>query len=183
MALTYSAMLELGTPAPAFALPATDGRTYTLDSFRGAKALLVVFTCNHCPYAQAVEDRLIEIGRDYRDRGLAVVLINSNDAGQYPEDSFENMMRRAEAKRYPFPYCYDETQSVARAYHAACTPDPFLFDAGQRLFYRGRIDDNWKEPDKVTRRDLREAIEAALAGQPAPGEQRASMGCNIKWKA
>lgn len=183
MALTYSQMIELGTKAPYFQLPATDGKAYSLDNFKDAKALLVVFTCNHCPYAQAVEDRLIEIGRTYIPKGLAMVLINCNDASQYPDDSFENMRRRAEAKKYPFPYLYDETQEAGRAYAAACTPDPYLFDGQRRLVYRGRIDDNWKEPDKVTRHELHDAVEAVLAGRPVAKEQLASMGCNIKWKA
>lgn len=182
MSLTYSTMMPLGTRAPDFALPATDGITRTLDGFAGCPALLVVFTCNHCPYAQAVQDRLLRLGRDFIPRGLGMILINSNDAREYPEDSFENMKRRAEENRYPFPYAYDESQAVARAYRAACTPDPFLFDRERRLVYRGRIDDNWKEPDKVTRQDLREAIEAVLAGRPAAQEQLASLGCNIKWK-
>ncbi len=183
MALTYSQMLELGTPAPPFSLPATDGQMVSLGDFKGAKALLVVFTCNHCPYAQAVEDRLIELAREFGPKGLATVFISSNDATGYPDDSFEAMKQRATDKKYPFPYLYDESQEVARAYRAACTPDPFLFDGEGRLAYRGRIDDNWKEPRKVTRRDLREAIEAVLAGRPAPAEQLASMGCNIKWKS
>lgn len=182
MSLTYSTMMELGTLAPDFMLPATDGKTYRLASFADCPALLVVFSCNHCPYAQAVEDRLIRIGREFIPRGLGMVLINSNDAAEYPDDSFEAMTRRANAKEYPFPYLHDESQEVARAYHAACTPDPFLFDAERRLVYRGRIDDNWKEPDQVTRRDLRDAIEAVLTGRPVPAEQFASLGCNIKWK-
>lgn len=182
MALTHSNMMELGTPAPNFNLPATDGKTYSLDDFSDARLLLVVFTCNHCPYAKAVEDRLIRIGRDYQPKGLAMVLINSNDTENYPDDSFENMKQRAEEKDYPFPYCFDETQEVAKVYKAACTPDPYLFDADRKLIYRGRIDDNWQEPDKVTRTDLRDAIEAALAGQPVAEEQFSSMGCNIKWK-
>lgn len=182
MSLTYSTMSGLGMQAPDFHLPATDGKTYSLASFAEAPALLVVFTCNHCPYAQAVEERLIQLGRDFGPRGLAVVLINSNDAQAYPEDSFEKMKGRARQKQYPFPYCHDASQAVARAYQAACTPDPYLFDSERRLVYRGRIDDNWKEPDQVTRRELREAIQALLEGQPVPGEQRASMGCNIKWK-
>ncbi len=182
MPLTYSVMLPLGTAAPNFMLPGADGQTYRLASFEGAKALLIVFTCNHCPYAQAVEDRLIQITNDYRKQGLQVVLINSNDAVNYPDDSFPNMQRRAREKNYPFPYLYDESQSVARAYSAACTPDPFLFDGDGKLVYRGRIDDNWKEPEKVSRQDLREAIEAVLAGQPVAATQMASMGCNIKWK-
>jgi peroxiredoxin len=175
-------MLPLGTAAPNFTLPGTDGKTYRLADFEGAAALLIVFTCNHCPYAQAVEARLIQLAHDYHEQGLAVVFINSNDAVNYPEDSFPSMQRRAREKKFPFPYLYDESQSVARAYSATCTPDPFLFDAECKLVYRGRIDDNWKEPDKVTRQDLRDAIEAVLAGDPLPGEQLASMGCNIKWK-
>ena len=182
MAITESRMLALGTPAPPFELPATDGRTHSLDSFKDAAALLIVFTCNHCPYAKAVEDRLIAIGRDFKDRGLAVALINSNDAGNYPEDGFDNMKRRAEAKGFPFPYLFDETQQTARAYQAACTPDPFLFDAERRLVYRGRIDDNWQDPGRIKRHDLRDAIEATLSGQPVSPEQFVSLGCNIKWK-
>ena len=182
MALTYSTMLELGTKAPDFNLPATDGKDRGPADFQGAKALLIVFTCNHCPYAQAVEDRLVRIAEDFGPKGLATVLINSNDVVNYPDDSFDKMKERAKAKGFPFPYCLDETQDVAREYHAACTPDPFLFDADQRLAYRGRIDDNWQEPDKVTRHELREAIEAVLEGRPAASEQIASMGCNIKWK-
>ena len=182
MALTYSTMLELGTPAPAFDLPATDGKRYTLDHFKDARALLIVFTCNHCPYAKAVENRLIRIAKDYRAKGLAMVLISSNDTDAVPDDSFENMRQRAQEKAYPFPYLFDGSQDVARSYHAACTPDPYLFDAERRLAYRGQIDDNWQEPDKITRQDLREAIEATLAGRPVAEPQTPSMGCNIKWK-
>jgi peroxiredoxin len=182
MVLTYSKMTQLGMRAPDFELPATDGKTYSLESSKDAPALLVVFTCNHCPYAQAVENRLIALGREFGPRGVATVLINSNDVVNYPEDSFDQMKRRAQAKDYPFPYCLDETQEVAKAYRAACTPDPFLFDAGRRLVYRGRIDDNWQEPSKVTRRDLREALEAVLTGRPVNPDQMAAMGCNIKWK-
>ncbi len=182
MALTYSVMTQLGQQPPDFELPATDGQTYSLASFAGAKALLVVFTCNHCSYAKAVEDRLIRIGRDYSGQGLAMVAINSNNAEQYPDDSFDKMVERAKEKNFPYSYCYDASQEVAKAYQAACTPDPFLFDANQRLVYRGRIDDNWQEAEKVTRNDLREAIEAVLAGRPVITDQMASMGCNIKWK-
>ncbi len=182
MVLTYSEMMELGSPAPEFHLPATDGGIYSLENFKDAKALLVVFSCNHCPYAKAVEDRLIAIGRDYKEQGLAMVLINSNDSVKYPDDDFEHMKARAVEKRFPFPYLWDESQAVARAYRAACTPDPFLFDGQRRLAYRGRIDDNWKEPEKVTRQDLRAAIEAVFGGRPVPVEQVPSMGCNIKWK-
>lgn len=182
MVLTYSTMMPLGAQAPDFKLPGVDGRDWALADFQGAPALLIVFTCNHCPYAQAVQGRLIQLHREFAPRGLATVLINSNDAAAYPEDSFAQMQTRARELHYPFPYLYDETQAVARAYQAACTPDPFLFDAERRLVYRGRIDDNWKEPENVTRQDLRQAIAALLSGQPLPQEQFASMGCNIKWK-
>lgn len=182
MVLTNSMMVKLGSPAPDFSLPGVDGATHSLGDFADARALLIVFTCNHCPYAQAVEDRLIAIGRDYKERGLAMAAINSNDASAYPGDSFERMKARAAEKQYPFPYLHDETQSVARACRAACTPDPFLYNAERILVYRGRIDDNWKEPEKAARRDLREAIEAVLESRPVGDEQLSAMGCNIKWK-
>ena len=182
MPVAYSVMLPLGTAAPGFTLPGADGQTYSLASFEGASALVIVFTCNHCPYAQAMEDRLIQIARDYENQGLKMVLINSNDASNYPEDSFPNMQRRAKEKNFLFPYLYDESQSVARAYSAACTPDPFLFDGDGKLVYRGRIDDNWKEPEKVTKQELREAIENVLAGRPVAANQMAAIGCSIKWK-
>lgn len=182
MALTESKMAELGMPAPDFNLPATDGKTYSLDDFANTKGLLVVFTCNHCPYAQAVEDRLIALGKEFMPKGLGMVLICSNDAQTHPDDSFDNMQTRAERKGYPFPYLHDESQEVARAYMAACTPDPFLFDANGKLVYRGRIDDNWENPSQVSRQDLREAVEALLAGRPVDSDQKPSLGCNIKWK-
>lgn len=182
MGLAYSVMQPLGFKAPDFSLSGVDGKTYRLADFEAARALLIVFTCNHCPYAMAIEDRLITLHREFQGRGLATALINSNDAANYPEDSFPNMQRRAREKNYPFPYLYDEAQSVARAYAAACTPDPFLFDAQGRLAYRGRIDDNWKDPDRVTRHDLRQALEAVLNGSAPGSNQMASMGCAIKWK-
>ena len=182
MVLTYSNMMPLGSPAPKFSLPGVDGKTWTLDDLRGGRALLVVFTCNHCPYALAVEERLIAIGRDFKAKGLEVALINSNDAGTHPDDSFEKMCERAQAEGFPFPYLHDESQGVARAYDAACTPDPYLFDGEGLLVYRGRIDDNWKEPEAAARHELREAIEAVLAGCEVDVKQNASLGCNIKWK-
>jgi peroxiredoxin len=182
MSLTYSKGLPLGTPAPDFALPGVDGRTYTLASFADATLLVVVFSCNHCPYAIASEDRLIALQNAYASRGVRFVLINSNDADNYPEDSFDNMVRRARVKRYPFPYLRDDSQDVAHAYDAACTPDVFVFDADRTLRYNGRIDDNWQEPAKVTRQDLRTVLEDLLAGRPVSIEPIPSMGCNIKWK-
>ena len=175
------ASTQTGAPAHDFTLTATDGRPWTLADFAGAKALLLVFTCNHCPYALAVEERLIAIAREFAPQGLRMALICSNDAEKYPEDSFVNMQRRAAEKVYPFPYLHDETQQVARAYGAVCTPDPFLFDAELKLVYHGRVDDHWTDPAAVTKHELRDAIAAVLAGkQPAPAKP--AMGCGIKWK-
>ncbi len=182
MALAYSKGMPVGTQAPDFSLPATDGRTYSLKDFQDARALVVVFTCNHCPYAQACEDRLIAIQDDYREKGVQLVAINPNDAENYPEDSFENMVRRAKEKGYNFPYLRDETQEVARAYDAACTPDVFVFGPDRKLVYNGRIDDNWQEPAKVTRQDLRIVLDCVLEGKPIPFDPVPSMGCSIKWK-
>lgn len=178
----HSNGMPLGTSAPPFALPGVDGETRSLDSFSDAELLVVVFTCNHCPYAIASEDRLIELQRDYADKGVQVVAINPNDAVNYPEDSFDNMKVRAAEKGFNFPYLHDESQEVARAYDAACTPDIFVFDADRKLLYNGRIDDNWKEPDKVTRNELREVLDAALEGKSVDFEHTPSMGCSIKWK-
>ncbi len=181
MAVTQSsAGLPLGSKAPPFSLPGVDGETHSLEDF-GADVLVVVFTCNHCPYAVASEDRLIEIARDYEGRA-ALVAINANDAERYPADSLPAMKQRAEEKGFPFPYLHDETQAVARAYHAACTPDPFVFDRDRKLVYNGRIDDDWKHPSAVKRRDLRAAIDAALEGRPVDFDVVPSMGCSIKWR-
>ena len=182
MVRTESTMIPLGTPAPEFSLPATDGRTYSLRDVAGDRGLLIVFFCNHCPYAKAVQGRLLALARDFMPRGLGFALINSNDAEEYPDDSFENMKQLAAELELPFPYLYDDTQEVAKAFRAACTPDPFLYDAQLKLYYRGRIDDGGKDASKATREDLRGAIESLLAGRHAPAEQMASLGCNIKWK-
>ena len=183
MALTYSAnLLPPGTPAPPFELPGVDGRTWSLDDFSEAKLLVVVFTCNHCPYAKASEQRLVDIQRDYASRGVRLVAINPNDAERYPDDDFEHMKRRAAERGFNFPYLRDESQQVARAYKAACTPDVYVFDAERKLVCQSRIDDNWQEPEKVTRRDLRLILDALLEGRPLPFEPVPSMGCSIKWK-
>lgn len=182
MALTYSKGMPVGTSAPAFSLPGIDGTTHTLATYKDANVLVVVFTCNHCPYAKACEGRLIEIQADYADRGVRLVAINPNNASAYPDDSFENMKVRAKEKGFNFPYLHDESQTVARAYDAACTPDIFVFDADRKLTYNGRIDDNWQDESKVTKRDLRTAIDAALHKKPLPFDAVASMGCSIKWK-
>jgi peroxiredoxin len=182
MALMHSQGMPLGTPAPPFSLPATDGNTYSLDSLRDAALLVVIFTCNHCPYAKACEDRLVAIQRDYLGRGVRLVAINPNDDVAYPEDSFENMVARARDRGFNFPYLRDGTQQVARAYNAVCTPDVYVFDRERRLRYNGRVDDNWQEPAKVGRHDLRLALDALLQGRAIPFDPVPSMGCSIKWK-
>ena len=183
MPVMHSNQMALGTVAPDFSLPGVDGETYGLASFADKAALVVVFTCNHCPYAKACEDRLVAIQRDYAERGVQLVAINPNDAVNYPDDSFDAMRVRAAEKNFNFPYLHDESQQVARAYDAACTPDVFVFNADRRLVYNGRIDDNWQEPDKVTRRDLRAVLDATLAGTSVDFEHVPSMGCSIKWRA
>jgi peroxiredoxin len=182
--LTASTMLPLGTPAPDFRLPDPEGRTVSLDDFRQAPALLVVFMCNHCPYVRHIRTGLAAFAREYQAKGLAIVGINSNDASEYPEDGPRKMTEEITAAGYTFPYLYDETQAVAKAYRAACTPDFFLFDRSRALVYRGQFDDS--RPGSgvpVTGKDLRAAADAALAGRAIPTTQKPSMGCNIKWKA
>jgi peroxiredoxin len=185
MALTESTMLELGAPAPDFALPdVVTGKTIRRDDFRGQKALLVMFICTHCPYVKHVEKGLAALGKDYAGQPLGIVAISSNDAVTHPADSPSGLKQQATAFGFSFPYLYDETQAVAHAYKAACTPDFFLFDGDFRLVYRGQFDSS--RPGNgipVTGRDLRAAIDAALAGQPPFKDQRPSIGCNIKWKA
>ena len=181
--VAYSKGMSVGSPAPAFSLPGVDGETYSLDSFKPAKLLVVIFTCNHCPYAQALEGRFIELQHDYAQRSVQLVAISSNDATAYPADSFDAMKRLAREHAWNFPYLYDHTQTVARAYDAACTPDIFVFDASHRLVYRGQLDDSRPKTDKpLTGKDLRNALDNILAGQPVAIEQRPSIGCNIKWK-
>jgi len=183
MALTPSTMLELGTLAPGFRLADTDGRTVSLDDAVGEKGLLVMFICNHCPYVKHVRAELARLGRDCRALGVGVVAIASNDVAQYPEDGPAGMREEKEEAGYAFPYLFDEAQDVAKAYRAACTPDLFLFDAARRLVYRGQLDDS--RPGNgvpITGKDLRAAVTAMLAGRPVDPRQKASMGCNIKWK-
>jgi peroxiredoxin len=184
MALTASTMLPLGTQAPHFALQdVVTVRTVSLDDFAGAKALLVMFICNHCPYVKHVADHLARLTAEYLDRGVAVVGINSNDVVNYPDDAPDKMVEEARRRGYRFPYLYDATQEVARAYRAACTPDFYVFDAQRRLVYRGQMDDSRPGNNvPVTGNDLRRALDAVLAGQDVPQEQKPSMGCNIKWK-
>ena len=182
MALTHSTMVPLGTPAQDFHLPGTDGNYYDLDTFAGKPVLVIVFMCNHCPYVQAVLQRLIDLANHFVGAGVQFVGINPNDVEKYPEDSPVKMRLLVEERGIPFPYLFDETQEVARRYNAVCTPDIFVYGPDRRLAYRGRIDDNWQHPDQVTRQDLKTAIEAILVGKPALEEQIPSMGCSIKWK-
>jgi len=183
MARTPSTMLPLDTPAPAFSLPDFDGKTVSLGDFTSAPALLVMFICNHCPFVKHVADELAKLARDFQPSGLAVVAISSNDVAAHPDDAPAKMKAEAEARGYTFPYLYDETQEVAQAYRAACTPDFYLFDNAHRLVYRGQLDDSRPQSGlPVTGSDLRAAIESTLAQRPIRGEQRASLGCNIKWK-
>ena len=183
MAQTPSTMLPLGTSAPIFNLPDTQGKRVSTADFAGAPALLIMFICNHCPFVKHLRSALAELGRDYQAKGVAIVAISSNDATAFPADSPEKMAEEQRDAGYTFPYLYDETQEVAKAYQAACTPDFFLFDKNQRLVYRGQFDDS--RPSNglpVTGRDLRAALDAVLAGQPVSMEQHPSIGCNIKWK-
>ncbi len=183
MVMVESTMLPLGTAAPEIALAdVVSGQTVTLDSFVKARALLVMFICRHCPFVKHVQDELAHIGRNYGPQGLGIVAISANSLQTHPQDGPEHLKAQAEECGFTFPYCFDETQAVAKAYTAACTPDFFLFDGNQRLVYRGQLDDT--RPSNglpVTGKDLRAAVEAVLAGQPLSAEQRPSVGCNIKW--
>jgi peroxiredoxin len=184
MARTPSTMLPLGTAAPEFKLPDSGGKIVGLADFAGKPALLVMFICNHCPYVKHVRSELAKLGRDFAPRGVGIVAINANDVANFPEDSPVKMAEEAIAAGYDFPYLHDESQAVARAYRAACTPDFFLFDKGRKLIYRGQLDES--RPGNgipVTGKDLRVALEALLANKPLSVEQKPSLGCNIKWKA
>ncbi|HKW29098.1 MAG TPA: thioredoxin family protein [Verrucomicrobiae bacterium] len=184
MALTPSTMLPLGTTAPDFKLPDTNGKTVALADFKDKSALLVLFICNHCPYVKHIRTGLAQLARDYSPRGVAIVGINSNDVANYPEDSPAKMKEEVKSAGYTFPYLYDESQAVAQAYRAACTPDIYLFDKNRELVYRGQFDDS--RPGNgvpVTGKDLRAALDAVLAGKPVSPNQKTSIGCNIKWKS
>jgi peroxiredoxin len=184
MVKTASSMKKLGTPAPDFKLTSVDGRLVGLDDFRDSPALLVIFMCNHCPFVKHVADGIAQLARDYQPRGVAIVGINSNDAAAHPQDSPEQMVHEAEARGYSFPYLFDETQEVAKAYGAACTPDFFLYGKERKLVYRGQFDAS--RPGNgvpVTGSDLRIALDAVLAGKSPPERQTPSIGCNIKWRS
>jgi peroxiredoxin len=179
-----SIMLPLGTPAPPFALrDVVSGQIYSLDSFTVKTALLVMFICRHCPYVVHVEQAIAKIGRDYIDTGLGIVGISSNDPAQYTDDAPPRLKEMAERLGFTFPFCFDETQDVAKAYRAACTPDFYLFNRERQLVYRGQLDDSRPGSNKpVTGRDLRTAIDAVLAGKPVDSTQKAGVGCSIKWR-
>ena len=173
--------LKIGSKLPEFNLPAVDGKNYSPASFNSNKILVVMFTCNHCPYVQAYEDRLIKLQSDFKDKGVIFVAINSNDEKNYPEDSFENMIKRAKEKGYNFPYLRDKTQEIARNFGAIRTPEIFTFDKERTLRYHGEIDDNWKEPNKVIKHTLKEALEALLSGKPVSEPETHAIGCTVKW--
>lgn len=174
--------LHPGASAPPFSLPGVDGRTHAIGDFATSKFLLVVFWCNHCPYVQAWEGRMIDIGQRYAAQGVATVLINANDERAYPDDRMERMVQRARDKHYPFPYLRDESQDVARAYGALVTPHPMLFGPDRRLIYQGRIDDNHQNAEAVTSRDLESALDAALGGRTPARTELPVLGCSVKWR-
>ena len=182
MALTESRDLEHGTSCPEFRLPTVDGASRGLTDFAGKPVLVVMFICNHCPYVVAVEDRLIALAREYGPRDVEFVGICANDPTDYPDDAPAQLLRRWRDKGYGFPYLIDASQDVARAFGAVCTPDIYVYDRARRLAYHGRIDDSWKEPARVTRRELAAALDALLAGRQPEDEQIPSIGCSIKWR-
>ena len=184
MALTPSTMIALGTPAPDFSLPdVVSGKTVSLSTFAGKRALLVMFICRHCPYVVHVKEELARLGKDYAGKNAGIVAISANDAAGYPDDAPKKLREMAQALGFAFPFCYDESQQTAKAYTAACTPDFFLFDAGRALVYRGQLDESRPGNGKpLNGKDLRAAMDAALAGRPVSPNQRPSIGCNIKWK-
>lgn len=189
MALTESLMAELGTQAPSFELPITNpgaddlhGGVRSLDDYEDATAVVVIFMCNHCPYVKHIEDALVDVAAAYQEKGVQFVGISSNDAENYPADSFERMTDRAKEKGFPFPYLYDETQEVARAYGALCTPDFFVYDENRALVYRGRFDETRPNQGDAHGGDLSQALDELLDHGSVDMEQHPSMGCNIKWK-
>ena len=173
--------LKTGDKLPNFNLNAVDGKTYSPSSFQSSKVLVIMFTCNHCPYVQAYEERLISLQKEFKDKGVNFIAINANDEVNYPADSFENMIKRAKEKGYTFPYLRDKTQEIAKTFGASYTPEVFVFDENKTLQYHGRIDDNWQEPDKVTKKHLKEAIEAILSNKKIERPDTQAIGCTVKW--
>lgn len=182
MSLLYSTLLEKGWQAPDFNLPNARGGNYHLYSQNPKRGIVVFFTCNHCPYAKAAWPILINLYNVYKKKGIEFIAINSNDENEYPEDSFANMIDKIKEWHIPFPYLRDESQKTAKDYQAQCTPDIYLFDNSKKLFYHGRVNDNWKDSSKVIRNDFDEALRRLCIGDRPPVEQFPSMGCSIKWK-
>jgi peroxiredoxin len=183
MGVADKILMKAGTKIPAFGpLPGVDGKNYELKNFDVNSVLVVIFSCNHCPYVQAYEDRIIALQAEFKPKGVQFVAINSNDASHYPDDSFENMKKRAADKKFNFLYLRDEDQSTAKAFGATHTPHLFVFDSARTLAYTGRIDDNWQEPAKVTRSYLKEALDALTAGKKPAEPETFAIGCTIKWK-
>ncbi len=174
--------LLTGSKAFDFNLPGVDGNSHSLSEFKDKKAVIIIFSCNHCPYVQAYEDRIIQIQKDYESKGVQVIAINSNEDINHPDDSFENMVKRAKEKKFNFPYLRDGSQDVAKSYSATHTPHLFLFDEKRELCYTGKMDDNWQEPNKVKHTYLRDALDAILSGKKIPQAQTFAIGCTIKWK-
>lgn len=174
--------LKINSLLPQFHLPGTDGNLHSSDSFSNKEILIVIFSCNHCPYVQAYEQRIIELQNEFNENSVQIVAISSNDAVKYPEDSFDEMKKRAVEKGFNFPYLYDEDQKIAKAFGATHTPQVFLFNNERKLKYEGKIDDNWQEPDKVQSRYLREAIIEVMEGKDVSMPETFSIGCTIKWK-
>ena len=174
--------VPIGSSMVDFSLKGVDGKTYGVKNFVDKKAVVVIFSCNHCPYVQAYETRMVQLQQDYLPRGVTLVAINSNDETGYPEDDFPNMVKRAKERNFNFPYLRDESQNVARQYGAICTPHCFAFDNNRKLEYKGRIDDNWRNPEEVKVRDLRAALDAILAGKTPAVQETRPYGCSIKWK-
>jgi peroxiredoxin len=183
MALLHGNPVKLNTPAIDFSLKGVDGKNYSLKDFENSKILVIIFLCNHCPYVKAVTGRFVKFQEDYLNKGIRLIGISSNDTETYPEDSYPNMIEFAEEKGFNFPYLIDETQETAKKYDAVCTPDIYVYDDKRVLRYRGRLDDNWQEADKVTAADLRKAVDCILEGREIDFEQVPSMGCSIKWKS
>ena len=182
MALMHSTMVPWRTSAVSFQLPGVDSKTYSLESFSDKNVLVIIFMCNHCPYVKAVLQRLIALQVETEHQGVQLVGINSNDVERYPDDSMENMQKIKKEKGINFPYLLDVSQEIAKAFGAVCTPDIYVYGTERKLLYRGRIDDNWEYEEKVTHRNLKEAVDCIVAGKKIPDKQISSIGCSIKWK-
>ena len=175
-------MVPLRTSATSFRLSGVDSKTYSLENFSDKNVLVIIFMCNHCPYVKAVLQRLIDLQAKKEYQGVQLIGINSNDVDRYPDDSMENMQKITKERGINFPYLLDVSQETAKAYDAVCTPDIYVYGAERKLLYRGRIDDNWEDEEKVTQRNLKEAVDCIVAGKEVPSEQTSSIGCSIKWK-